>query len=74
MEEQLREVFARELGIAVGEVQDTLRYAEHPAWDSVAHMALIAGIEQAFGIMIDADDVIAMDSFAAARQIVSRHL
>ena len=74
MEEQLREVFARELGIGTEEVQDSLRFAEHPAWDSVAHMALIAGIEKAFNTMIDADDVIAMSSFAIAKNIVARHL
>jgi len=74
MEEKLQQVFAQALGIEPAEAVDTLRYAEHPAWDSVAHMALVAAIEGAFGIMIDSDEVIAMDSFAAARRIVARHL
>jgi acyl carrier protein len=74
MEDKLRQVFARELGIGIDEVVDSLKYAETPAWDSVAHMALIAAIEQAFDIMIDAQDVIDMDSFEAARRIVARYL
>jgi acyl carrier protein len=74
MEDKLRQVFARELGIGIDEVVDSLKYAETPAWDSVAHMALIAAIEQAFAIMIDAQDVIDMDSFEAARRIVARYL
>lgn len=74
MEDELRKVFARELGIDVSEVVDSLTYAQFPAWDSVAHMALIAAIEQAFNIMIDAEDVIDMNSFEAAKRIVSKHL
>ena len=74
MEDKLRQVFARELGIGTEEVVDSLKYAEIPAWDSVAHMSLIAAVEQAFDIMIDAQDVIDMDSFEAAKRIVSRYL
>ena len=74
MEAKLQQVFAETLGLAPAEVVDTLRYAESPAWDSVAHMTLIAAIEEAFGILIDAEDVIDMSSFAAAKLIVARHL
>jgi acyl carrier protein len=74
MEEKLREVFARELDIDAGQVVDALKYAHIPEWDSVAHMSLIAAIEQAFEIMIDAEDVIAMDSFASAKRIVASYL
>ncbi len=74
MEDKLREVFARELGLDAVDVVDTLMYAQAPAWDSVAHMSLIAAIEQAFDIMIDAQDVIDMDSFKSAKRIVSKYL
>lgn len=73
MEEKLRQVFAEELGLPAERVTDDLRYGEAPEWDSIAHMALVAAIETAFGIMIDADDVIDMSSFAHARRLVQRH-
>jgi acyl carrier protein len=73
MEEKLRQVFAEELGVPVDRVTDDLRYGEAPEWDSIAHMALVAAIETAFDIMIDAEQVIDMSSFAHARRLVERH-
>jgi len=74
MEEKLRQIFAASLSIKTDEVQDDLKYATIPQWDSVAHMALVAAIEEGFDIMIDAEDVIDMSSFAKAKEIISKHL
>lgn len=74
MENKLKDSFVSALGIPAEQVTDELKYADHPNWDSVAHMALIAAIEEAFDIMIDAEDVIDMSSFAKARQIVAKYI
>ena len=74
MENKLKEAFTSALGIPADQVSDDLKYADHPNWDSVAHMALIAAIEESFDIMIDAEDVIDMSSFAKARQIVAKYI
>ncbi|MBL8336716.1 MAG: acyl carrier protein [Rhodoferax sp.] len=71
---QLTELFADSLGLGADKVVDELRYAEVPQWDSIAHMALIAAIEERFDIMIDAEDVINMSSFAAAQAIVAKYI
>ena len=74
MENQLRTIFAQSLDIEEAMVIDSLKYAEIPQWDSIAHMALIAAIESSFDIMIDTEDVIDMSSFEKAKQIVSKYL
>lgn len=74
MEAKLRQIFADSLSIKADDVQDDLKYATIPQWDSVAHMALIAAIEEGFDIMIDAEDVIDMSSFAKAKEIVAKNL
>ncbi len=74
MEAKLKVTFAESLGIEQGKVTDDLLYAGIPEWDSVAHMALIAAIEEVFDIMIDTEDVIAMSSFAKAKEIVRKYL
>lgn len=74
MEEKLRKIFAESLSVKFEEITDELRYATIPQWDSVAHMSLIAAIEEGFDIMIDAEDVIDMSSFAKAREIVAKYL
>jgi acyl carrier protein len=72
--EKLKDVFATSLGIAPQLVEDDLKYSDAIEWDSVAHMSLIASIEEAFDIMIDAEDVIDMSSFGVAKQIVAKYL
>ena len=74
MESKLKSIFAESLGVNVSLVTDTLRYAEIPQWDSVAHMALVAAIEEGFDIMIDTEDVIDMSSFEKAKQIVTKYM
>jgi len=74
MKEKLQKIFATSLNLKQEEIVDDLCYAAIPEWDSVAHMSLIASIEEAFDIMIDAEDVIGMNSFANAQLIVSKYL
>lgn len=74
MEEKLRTAFADSLGTTPDQITDATTYSEFHNWDSVAHMALIAAIEESFDIMIDAEDVIDMSSFAKAKQIVAKYL
>jgi len=74
MENNLKNIFSESLGISSDLIDDDLKYSEIPEWDSVAHMALIAAIESAFDIMIDAEHVIDMSSFAKAKQIVAKYL
>ena len=43
---------------------DTVKYQEVEGWDSLAHMAIVAELEDTLGIMLDTDDIIDMSSFA----------
>ena len=71
--EKLRQTFADSFGLPLEAINDDLRYNTIPQWDSVAHMALIAAIEQAFDLLIETDDVIDMSSFAKAKEIVAKY-
>ena len=71
--EKLRQVFAEALGIQKDIVQDTLEYNSIPEWDSVAHMSLVAALDETFDTMLDTDDVIDMSSFAKAREIMKKY-
>jgi acyl carrier protein len=71
--EKLRATFAACLGLPAKAIVDDLKYNSVPQWDSVAHMALIAEIEQAFDILLDTDDVVGMESFGKARAILAKY-
>jgi len=66
------ETFSRVLGIPAEHVNDGLGYATIPQWDSIAHMSVVAALEEAFGIMIDMDDVIDMNTVGKAREILAK--
>lgn len=72
-EDKVVTVFARVLGIAPDTINDDLRYATIPQWDSIAHMSVVAALEEAFGVMIDMDEVIDMSSVGKAREILRKH-
>jgi len=72
-EQKLREIFAEALQINIERVVDELMYNSIPEWDSIAHMTLIAEIDNAFDTMLDTDDVLDMSSFAKAKEILVKY-
>ena len=71
--EKLRQIFSEALGIDKEIVVDSLEYNSIREWDSIAHMALIAAIDEGFNIMLDTDDVIDMSSFAKSKEILMKY-
>jgi len=71
--EKLKSIFASSLGIDESLVVDDLSYGTISQWDSVAHMSLIADIEDAFEAMLDTDDIIDMSSFAKVKEILGKY-
>jgi acyl carrier protein len=45
----------------------------HPQWGSVGHMALVAELEERFGISIETDDVVEMSSYAKSIEVLRRY-
>ena len=72
--EKLRGAFRESLQLPADVVVDTLEYNKHKNWDSVAHMTLVAAIEEAFDIMLETDDVLDMSSFTKATEIVTKYV
>ncbi len=71
--QRLREVFRTALDLPAGADTDDLHYQDSDKWDSLAHMSLVAAIEDEFSVMIDTDDVINMSSFAEATRILGKY-
>lgn len=72
-EEKLRKVFAEALEIDEQQITNDLTYNTIPEWDSIAHMTLIAEIDDQFDTMLDTDDVLDMSSFAKAKEILIKY-
>jgi acyl carrier protein len=68
----LEQVFRRALDLADDVDVTALAYGRHEHWDSVGHMVLVAEIEDAFGVMLDTDDVIGLSDWQAAVELLER--
>lgn len=71
--EKLKNIFKEALNLNVDIDVESLSYNSIPEWDSIAHMTLIAEIEDQFDIMLDTDDVLDMSSFAKAKEILTKY-
>lgn len=70
--EKYTKVFADTFEMESSKVTE-LKYQEVNEWDSVGHMRLIAAIEDAFGIMMDTDDIIDFSSFEKGKEILRKY-
>ena len=69
----VKTIFANALGIKEEMVQDSLEYNTITEWDSIAHMTLIAELEEAYDIMFETEDIIDMSSFLKVKEILSKY-
>ena len=69
---RLAEAFRIALELPPEAEVETLAYGEHPHWDSVGHMALVAEIEDAYGVTLDTGDVVGLRSYAHAVDLLRR--
>ena len=69
--EKYTQVFVETFEVSAEEAQG-LKYQDVEAWDSVGHMGLIATLEDAFGIMMDTDDIIDFNSFEKGKEILAK--
>ncbi len=61
--------FVETFGVSAEEVEK-LEYSQIEEWDSVGHMSLVAALEDVFGIMMDADDIIDFSSYEKGLEIL----
>lgn len=42
-------------------------------WDSLAHLNLVIAIENAFGVMLDPEDIMEFRSYESGKSILAKH-
>jgi acyl carrier protein len=61
--EKYDNVFIECFGVEPEVLNEKFVYQCVPTWDSVGHMGMIAALEDAFGIMMETDDIIDFGSY-----------
>lgn len=71
-EEKLKNAFVTTFNVAPEVIKDDLKYRDIPQWDSLAHMKLVAALEDAFDVMFETEQVLDMNSYAKTREILAK--
>ncbi len=72
-EEKLIHAFTTTMNIKSSLVKDTLTYQSIPEWDSMAHMRLVAEIDNSFNTMLDTEEILDMSSVKKTKEILSKY-
>lgn len=71
--EKYNEIFAKVFGTDLSRLDGDFRFGEVPNWDSLAHMELIAELEDTFGIMLDTEDITHFGSYENGKKILAKY-
>lgn len=74
LESKLKAAFQFGLRLPDGVDTPSLEFAKSAGWDSIGHLQLIAAIEKEFDIMISTRDVLSMNSYKEAVNIVKKYV
>lgn len=71
--DKVKAAFVEALDLPPDANVEGLEIGQDAAWDSLGHMALVAELEDRFGVTLETDDVVGMTSYAKAIEILQRH-
>jgi acyl carrier protein len=66
-------VFIESFSIDKSQLTVKLEYDSIKEWDSVGHMTMVAGLEEAFEIVLEMDDIIDFSSYEAGKVILAKY-
>jgi len=70
---ELESCFVETFALAPGADPRGLEFQSILEWDPVGHVRLVGAIESAFGVMLGTQDMLDLNSFARAVEILNRH-
>jgi acyl carrier protein len=72
-EAKYKDIFILSLSMDKSKFNESIKYNEIPEWDSIGHMTLMSGLEEAFSITIETDDIIDFSSFKKGKEILGKY-
>lgn len=71
--EKLNELFCSVFGVDAARLTGDFKRENVENWDSVRQLSLTNGIEDAFDIMLDPEDIIACTSYDNAKAVLEKY-
>lgn len=71
--EKYNKTFVEVLNVEESELGADFSFETVGSWDSIAHMTLVSGFEDAFDIMLDTEDILNFVSYEAGKAILAKY-
>lgn len=71
--EKYNNIFVEVFGAAIEQLGDNYGKDTVSEWDSVHQLGIISGMEEAFDLMLDPEDIMACTSYNAGRDILVKN-
>ena len=71
--QKYNEIFMELFEVDEAELGADFNFGTADGWDSLAHMELIAQIEDAFGIMLDSDEITHFGGYENGKKILAKY-
>jgi len=71
--EKYSEIFKIALNIGDDKLSENLEYNGIEEWDSIAHMTLVAALEEEYKITLETDDIVDFSSFKKGMEILKKY-
>ena len=71
--EKYNQAFIEVLSLDLGQLNEELEYQSVPTWDSVAHMTLMAELEDIFDIELEMDDIVDFGTYMTGFETMRKY-
>lgn len=71
--EKLNQIFCEVFSVETEVLNDAFTHDNVDGWDSVRQLSLTAAVEDAFDIMLDAEDILEFNSYENAKRILVKY-
>ena len=71
--EKYSNIFKTALNVGDDKLSEDLKYNDIEEWDSIAHMTLIAALEEEYKITMETDDIIDFISFKKGIEVLKKY-
>ncbi len=68
-----QKIFIESLSIDSSKFNENIEYNSIEEWDSIGHMTLMSGLEDAFEITIETDDIVDFGSYKKGIEILKKY-
>ena len=69
--EKLNQIFCEVYNVEESELNESFVNTDVDTWDSIHQLSMVAAIEEAFDLMMDAEDILEMTSYENVKQLLT---